>query len=170
MQLTDISTWATIHFQFAKYTSVHLQVNCGLQGLLQSRLLTQKKLKTYLTDYCFIESVRTPCHFTHISDPIEYVLVADKMGIRTSGNDLAEHIFAAIHKQNPSKVCVSVLNSWVFDWNSHTPTTSKNVNVAYQYPVMLMRLLRDSLCALQETQRIYQERTGMYVRSRQRKK
>jgi hypothetical protein len=109
LHLADVSPWAMDHFKLDQFvlpgaTSVLLQINFGIYGLPQSGLLAQKKLKTHLADHGYIESLFTPCHFTHATDPIEFVLIVDDLGISTVGDGPAERLFEVLRKRYPLKI------------------------------------------------------------------
>jgi len=112
LKLSEVSPWAMEHFQFAKYAqpgadTILLQVDNGIYGLPQSGILAQRRLKAHLADHGYIESPHTPCHFTHATDPIDFVLVVDDFGISTEGDGPAERLFAVLRKRYPLKVDMS---------------------------------------------------------------
>ena len=96
-------------YQFAKYLqpgsdSILLRIDNGIYGLPQSGMLAQRRLKAHLADHDYLESPHSPCHFTHITDQIDFVLVVDDFGISTQGDGPAERLFAVLRKRYPLKV------------------------------------------------------------------
>ena len=109
LKLDEVSPWAMQHFEFSKYAqpgadSILLQVDNGIYGLPQSGILAQRKLKAHLANHGYIESIHSPCHFTHITDHIDFVLVVDDFGISTQGDGPAERLFEVLRKRYPLKV------------------------------------------------------------------
>lgn len=109
LKLSEVSDWALAHFNFARYVqpgadTVLLQVVYGIYGLPQSGLLAQRRLKVHLADHGYAESQLTPCHFTHIPGPIEFLLVVDDLGISTEGDGPALRQFDVLQKRCPLKV------------------------------------------------------------------
>ena len=109
VKIAEISPSSMERFQFAKYLqpgsdSILLRIDNGIYGLPQSGMLAQRRLKAHLADHGYLESPHSPCHFTHITDQIDFVLVVDDFGISTQGDGPAERLFAVLRKRYPLKV------------------------------------------------------------------
>ena len=64
---------------------VFVAVTCGMYGLPQSSLLTNKLLETHLNKHGYVQSKFVPGLWRHKTCPIQFLLTVDDFGVNYVG-------------------------------------------------------------------------------------
>lgn len=79
-----------------KNGQVYLQIEKGLYGLPQTRILANKLLRKRLKPHGYYKLPYTPGLWKHISQPVQFSLVVDDFSIKYVGEQHAQHLLNAL--------------------------------------------------------------------------
>ena len=107
---------------------IYVEIRKGMYGLPQAGILANKLLKKRLAKHGYYECDRTPGLWGHEWRPVTFVLVVDDFGVKYSGKEHAQHLYAAL-KENyevttdwEGERFVGIKLNW--DYNKRTVTMS----------------------------------------------
>lgn len=96
IELYDLAPKVKYDAKGIGYVYKYMEIRCGMYGLPQSGMLSNKLSKKRLTDYGYDELPHTPGLFKHKTRPISFSLVVDDFGIKYIGKENALHLINAL--------------------------------------------------------------------------
>ena len=97
--LSQIPLVTQIKYDVAKYAvngRVLVEIVGGIYGHPQAGLLAHLELNAHLAEYGYFPAPNTRCLYKHIDRPIEFTLVVDDFGIKTTRAEHREHLLACL--------------------------------------------------------------------------